>query len=311
MRMTNERNWDPDIVEVLKTVVTHGPVQDRVWMSHLASPPRLRQLQIRHFSDPDYVIDASHVYRRFLGVAIHAAIEDRSPSDDSKNEEKLIIPMRGVKVVGRSDKWRNGTVKDWKTTHPFSFVRSPEGKPEYWVALEAYGYGFRVIQNLTVEHLALTALLLGFDRHRAAREPDYPQSEVVGPIVKPAMPTEVAEAMIHNLLDAHLACADLSDEQLPECGLEDRWANPESWAVFKMGKDGWQKRASRVLWGSEDEALDWMEEANRKAKKPATMEVRYRPGESVRCQPLWCDAFQVCPKGQAHRAATERSREDG
>ncbi len=118
--------------------------------------------------------------------------------------------------------------------------------------------------------------------------------------------------MINSLLDAHLAVTDVTDEQLPPCSSEDRWASEKSWAVFKIGKNGeWQKKASRVLWNDEDEAIGWMEDAQSKAKNPTTMEVRFRPGESKRCQPLWCDAFQVCPMGQVLRAEYERSTGNG
>lgn len=309
MRVTNNLNWDPDIVAVLETVSTHGPVQDRVWMSHLAMPPRIRQLLIRHWDDEDFTIDAAHLYRRFLGVAIHSAIEDRSPSDDSKAEEKLVVPMHGIKLVGRADKWRDGVIKDWKTTGAFGMVSHPDGRPEYWEAMNGYTVGFRH-SGYPVHNLAMTFLILGWDRHRAKREKDYPQTEVIGPIIIPAMDEEQSRGRVSFLVANHLSVAEMPDDRLPGCTTIERWQDPDTWAVYKWQKTDWGKRASKVE-PSEDAAQDWIDWKNDGLKKPHKFEIRFRPSEPTRCQALWCDAFQVCPLGQGLRAKFERSVEVG
>ena len=83
----------------------------------------------------------------------------------------------------------------------------------------------------------------------------------------------------------------------PECTKEDRWEQPESWAVMKHGN----KKATKVFKSDRDETKEQAEECAQDLviAKGVAYSVEHRPGESTRCALGYCPVTEWCEQWAA------------
>lgn len=147
--------------------------------------------------------------------------------------------------------------------------------PEYVKQLNCYAYLLRE-NNHPVQKLQLCAILRDWSKLEAARDPEYPQQQIVM-LEVPMWSQEEAAKFVCERVILHKQ-AVLS---LPECTPEERWAKPRVYAVKQKGRDRGIK-----LYGTKTEA-------EIHAETNSSYYVEDRPGASQRCE-HYCSVSEFC-----------------
>lgn len=244
-------------------------------VSSLIAPPRKRQLEKRY--DEWVTEDVADGVWRLLGSSVHAILE-RADTNNHLSEERLTAEVLKWTVSGKADLLEpDMTLNDYKVTSVYSFLLGD--KAEWEQQLNCYAWLYRK-HGFNPKSARIVAILRDWSKARASRESDYPQ---VGVLVKniPLWPEQDQAKFVYDRVYLHQEAEKLTDEALPDCTPEERWARPDTWAVKKPAN----KQAYRVF-EKESDAKALV------AEKPEYI-VEYRPGESVRCD-NYCAVAQFC-----------------
>jgi hypothetical protein len=191
-------------------------------------------------------------------------------------------------VTGQIDLYdeSTSTIYDYKETSVYSFLL---GMKQSWTQqLNCYAHLLRC-HYYPVHNLVIFALLRDWNQRKAETEDDYPSCQFhVQPVT--LWPAGDTREYLEERVRLHREARKLTDDDLPPCTEEERWARPASWAVKKKGV----KRAQRVF-TTEEEASELAE------AKGYTVE--YRPGQDVRCERYckvapWCNYYMRNVKGK-------------
>jgi hypothetical protein len=105
------------------------------------------------------------------------------------------------------------------------------------------------------------------------------------------------ETFIREKVAVYKQYQETTDDDIPPCSSDERWAKPTKYAVMKTGN----KRAVRVM--------DTPDEAEKLASDLGKNHyVEIRPGESVRCQD-YCSCCEFCNFYRIHVATAEQEAE--
>jgi len=269
MKLTNKYNLPGPLVSAIEND-PYKKVGD-ISVTQLISPPRQRQLMIRH--QDNITEDASERIWILLGRSVHAILE-RAATHDHLVEKRLTAEVLGWVVSGQPDLLEGDELTDWKVTSVYSFLLGE--KPEWEAQLNCYKWLFE--QNgFEVTKLQIVAILRDWTMSRLI-EPGYPLCAVMVvnvPIWEPML----IQSYIESRVRAHQAAELLPDVNLVACLSEERWEKPTTYAVKKPTN----KRARRVYLTMEDARAAVTEQE----------EIVVRPGESVRCE-RYCKAMPFC-----------------
>jgi hypothetical protein len=135
-----------------------------------------------------------------------------------------------------------------------------------------------------VKKCEFLAMLKDHSKSKAKIDSGYPQL----PIYKyefdvTAENLAEIEQFINNRVAELEEAEKLADWEIKPCSSEERWANPDKWAIMKAGR----KTALKVC-DSEEEAKSLM------AEKGGT-DIEFRPGESKKCVDGYCACRNFCP----------------
>ena len=150
--------------------------------------------------------------------------------------------------------------------------------------LNLYGFMFREA-GFTVDKLQVVAILRDWSKFGGQRSQNYPKKQVVT-VPIPLWAREKAMAYTKGRVALHKAAENLSDDDIPICTPDERWHEPDKWAVVK----GKNKRATRVL-ESEKEA-----EKIKAALEKSTGDkyrIDFREGSDKRCL-HYCPCAEFC-----------------
>lgn len=254
----------------------------------LLKSPRQRWLQERHHAD--ITEDASDRIWSLFGSAVHAILE-RQNVDNHLIEERLWGVVHGWTVTGRADVLSDRMVlSDYKVTSVYSFAM--DDKREWEEQLNIYAWLYRH-SGFTVEHAQIVAILRDWRRSELLRDSAYPPCPVV---VKPIQLWTLDEQreFVERRVALHKDSASLTDDALPPCSDEDRWASPTQYALMRHG----QRRAVRLFRSRHDaeKALSLCDAERYR--------IDVRPGMSRRCE-QYCTAAPWC--NQWAEEKTERA----
>jgi hypothetical protein len=280
MRITNNANLPEAIVRAVTYDDYDYEDAGDISASGLIKPPRMRWLEKRH--DDEIVVDAADLIWRMIGSIGHKILE-RAADPNTLYEERLTTTVLGWVVTGKFDVLheKNGFgIDDFK----FTSVWAVKDEKKDWTAqLNVYAWLAKLF-GFDIERLRITAVLRDHSKPKAAKEPDYPQVQVVVREV-PLWSVEKQEQYITDRVQFHRVTEILPDNYLPDCTDNERWARPDTFAVLK--KKG-AKRAVRVLPTHED-ALEWAFD-----RKLDDYHIEHRPGnKTVRCD-HYCDVKKFC-----------------
>ena len=288
MKITNRYN----VPEPLYRAIVEDDYQrvGDISMTQVIEAPQMIELVRRH--DDQIEVDASELIYPFLGKMAHLVVERAAYNvDNVLSEERLTVDVGGWTLSGKADLYEDGgRISDWKLTSVWSFVF---GIKREWIAqTNGYAHLFRAA-GFPVRELEIVALLRDWNKREAVDHGgEYPQAAFVQRQVPLWTPREAAD-LVSERVRMHKRARE--DGIWEPCTPEERWARPDSWAVFK----GEQKKAAAVFGagfprgGGEVDAHVFAEELRTKAAKKTTARVLHRPGRNIRCE-LYCHAAPWC-----------------
>lgn len=278
MQLTNKlRLPEPIVKAIANDSYTKGDAD--ISCTELLLPPQLRRLRVEHADK--LTEDVSDRIWSLLGQAVHTIIERAGEGlPDVLSEEVLYSEYLGWKIKAGYDSVTisNAELNDFKVTTAWKIV--DEKVPPEWVAqTNIYRRILEKEKGLVINSIAVLAILRDWSKLEAARNPNYPQVQVVRLDI-PLWSAEQTDDFIRDRLRLHQA-------HIPEpCSESDIWAKPPKWAVIKAGN----QRATKVF--------DEPTEAQSFAASIKGARVENRPGVATRCA-SYCAVADFCPQWQA------------
>lgn len=196
-------------------------------------------LMERHWDE--FVVDAADQVWATFGTAVHNIME--SKKDDNFHEEMFDLKFSKSRITGIVDSYdmQNGIINDWKTASVYKVMKGDfsdwykQGMTYAWLLTKS---GF------DVRRCRFIAMLKDHSKSKAKTESGYPQSPtfVYEFDVVPEELEQTGKRIEAKILEIE-AAEKLSDDDIPPCLPEERWADDDKWAVMKEGR----KTAVRVL----------------------------------------------------------------
>jgi hypothetical protein len=285
LKLTNRFNLPQPIVDaVLNDGYSKGGADYSV--TELLSPPRQATLKRQHESTLEE--DASERIWSLLGQSIHTILERANKTGIA--ERRLTIEIEGKTISGGMDLvCAARTLSDYKVTTAYKF-KGGKAPLDFEQQLNSYAAILRA-NGESIEKLQIVGILRDWSKLEAARDADYPQSQVVI-IEVPMWPADQAIGFLRDRLILHMQ----AQVTLPLCTMEERWAKPDVWAVKKKG-------AARATKLHQSER-----EAKAHAALDSSLEIEYRRGENTRCQ-HYCSVARYCNQFQSFQDADRASWE--
>lgn len=196
-------------------------------------------LQERHWDE--FTVDAADSVWATFGTAVHAIMEKYE--DGNFHEEAFDIAVSKSRVTGVVDSYdmERGIINDWKTASVYKVMK---GDFSDWYK-QGMTYAWLLKQNgLEVRRCRFIALLKDHSMTKAETDSSYPQAPVFTYEFE-VTPEELeqAGARITAKVKDIEAAELLGDDDIAPCTPEERWADPEKYAVMKNGR----KTAVRVF----------------------------------------------------------------
>ena len=237
-------------------------------------------LKRRHQNEIE--MDVADMNNMILGQAVHLILEKADKKDYEIKEKYVKENIIGdYKLSGYLDLYNflTKTVYDYKTSSVWKVKF--EDYDDYKKQLLMYAWLLRQ-KGYEVEAGEIVLLIKDWSKTKSQRDADYPNQ----PIIKinfqfDAGDFEYIENWIYERFKFIKGYETLTDDQIPYCRKEERWADDDSWAVYKKGN----KKAYRVL-DTEEEAKKWME--NNKGNH-----IEYREGTDTKCL-HYCNVTEFC-----------------
>lgn len=232
----------------------------------------------RHYDE--ITVDASEQIWAVWGTAVHALLE--SEKDDNFHEERFKVAVGNSYVTGQVDSYdmERGIINDWKTASVWKVMKADFSD---WYK-QGMTYAWLLKQNgLEVRRCRFIALLKDHSMTKAETDSSYPQAPVFTYEFE-VTPEELEQtgaritAKVKDIEAAEL----LGDDDIAPCTPEERWADPEKYAVMKNGR----KSAVRVF----DTLID---AENCAGELGNSHYVETRPAKSRKCE-KYCLCKDFC-----------------
>jgi len=271
--MTNRANL-PDAIVTAVVNDSYNKGDAQISVTGLLKPPRMSTLEEQH--GHEITEDVSERIWSLLGQAVHMILERANRTAIA--ERRLSMEIEGWKISGAMDVYEEkGILSDFKITSVYKLL---QGDLDEWASqLNLYSVLLRH-HGHHVSKLQIIAILRDWSKLEAARNPDYPQAQVVN-IPLPLWEPEKSLAFMRERVILH----QQARVTLPECSAKERWAKPDVWAVMKVGR-----KSAVKLCSTDREALEL-------ATTDKKYYVAHRPGLSIRCS-AYCSIFKFCLQGQ-------------
>jgi len=297
MKLTNKHNLPQAFVDA----VAARPYirKSTLSVTEMADPLQKTILTHRYFDQLEE--DAIDRVWALLGSAAHEILA-RSTEGAQLVEERLhatFATSNGyITVSGQPDRIdADHRLRDFKITSAWTMVY--RSRDIEWARQLSY---YRVLATIATDleiqdEAEIIAIIRDFNQHQAGQG-SYPEFPVcVVPIS--LLSLEDAYKQMFDYCSQYLLHKGSSDEALPPCSPEDRWTQPDRFAIYKNNT---VKRASRVF-DSEAEALalltDLQAEVDGKGKaKNPTAYVEQRKGGPRRCED-YCPVSRFCHQHQS------------
>jgi hypothetical protein len=293
MKFTNKHNA-PRMLVNLATRNARPKRTERIGVTDLIGPPRIRELTRRHYDEIEQ--DVTDALKAMLGTAVHKLLEDGADPDaglfaEVEMSRVVRVPEGQLEVRGVCDvrDVSRGTIEDWKTTSVFAFLL---GTKQEWISQQNV-YAWMDDHPEPVRSLWIHAILNDWSMYQHKREPDRIPPSSWMRVEVPLWPAERQEAYVRERVSLHLRAQKASEEDLPLCTDEERWQRPTKYGVRK------DRQAKQALPGTSTESRQLAEESLRKARaKYPQAYIHEVTGEAVRCAnycpvSAWCNQYQA------------------
>lgn len=281
MRLTNVFHLPQPLVDAVRNdPYSKGDADYSV--TGLLKPPRIAQLEREH--DDELEEDVSDRIWSLCGQVVHGILERAERT--ALAEKRLYATINGVRISGAIDR----LVLVDKKLQDYKFItlrKIKDGVPkEYEEQQNAYVWLLRQ-SGYEVQQAELVCILRDWNRPASRFRDDYPPHHVA------LLPVRLwGDAETERFLAHRVQIHEAAKTQLPECNADDRWAEPDVWAVMAPGR----KRAV-ALYNSEREALEHVA-----AFDGENYYVDHRRGNfGKRCQD-YCRVNKWCAQFQRHKS---------
>ena len=270
----------------------------------LLAPPR--QAALKEIHGHEIVEDVSDRTYALYGQLVHLLLERAGEqSRNAINEERLYAEVGGWTISGQTDTLtltedqRSWIISDYKFVTAYKFKRSYSGElviPEdYENQLNLYAYLLRE-NDFPVDGLQIVAIYRDWSKLEAKRDKNYPQLGAETHDI-PLWSEDKAKAFIEERVRLHQEAdvaarkgRGISQNDLPECDDEERWAKPDKFGLMPTAKSA----RARKLFNSEVDATTWAAANN---MKPGWV-IEHRRGVNTRCE-SYCLVSEYCEQFQA------------
>ena len=214
-------------------------------------------------------------FASLMGTAVHKVLEDNVREDEGEIAEKrFFATIDDVVVSGQVDFISaEGVVTDYKNTAGVQ----EEPKQDHVDQAQMNGY-LASLNGVEVNMCSVVYIQRDWKEGQAKLNPAYPQSPFT--VFAFDYDEEAAKRRFTDTIREHVAAEEGNPR---ECTKEERWSQPEVWALMKKGG----KRSSKNCLS--------LKEAESLVKKDQF--IQHRPGATVRCN-SWCPHSYHCPTHQ-------------
>lgn len=286
MRLTNRTGLPAAIVDAVRND-PYGRGDADISVTQLIAPPRKVALEAAHADE--LIEDASERIWSLLGQSIHTILERANRTGIA--ERRLSMAVEGWVISGGMDLYdEDGVLVDYKTTSAWSCKKGP--KSEWTEQLNVYSEILRA-NGYPVKGLRVVAILRDWSTLEAARDANYPQTQVIQFDIELWAPERAAKYVRERVI-----LHKQSRMTLPECSDAERWAKPPTFALMKEGR----KHAVKLY----DKEADALAHAS---VDPKLLRVEVRPGESTRCR-FYCGAAPFCKQYQNSQKPQKQAKEE-
>ena len=300
MKYTNKTGLSQSIADA---IIAFAGDYDKVgWQSvtTLIDAPRAQLLRQRH--EDEITEDIADLLWIFFGNMGHL-IAERYADAGSIAEKRFILNFMDVELSLKPDllardpnEFNVFELQDFKFTSIYVLKAALQGrvKIEWERQMNVYVWALRKL-GVEINKISLQVIARDWRGSEALREVGYPATPC-GVIKIGIWDEKKAEDYITERINLYKKCMELSDDDLPECTQEERWADPDRWAIVKASSvesknSGYRKalpKASGFL--SRSEAALFMS----KRDDYKDLLIEYRKGESRRCQRGYCKVASHC-----------------
>lgn len=243
----------------------------------LNKSPKMFVLEKRHADELEE--DAADMIWSLMGSAMHAVLE-KSETGNSLNEERLFATIDGKTISGGIDLYEHETISDFKFTSVWNYIYRSSLK-SWTQQLNVYAHLYRTA-GFPVNRLQIICVFRDWSRTKYRFEKHYPPQVKTVPIE--LWEPQRTESFIREKLTAFTDALNQPDDAIPACSHEDRWQQPDRYAVMPPCK----KRALR-LFDTPEEARAFIADH----KQRDTLTIEKRVSDPVRCRD-YCRVNRYC-----------------
>ena len=229
MKYTNKHNYPYPLQASLERDITED--KNLISVTSLISPPRIRQLMLRH---PGITQDVEENIWAIFGSSVHLLFEQYKAPED-RAEERLTINFQKMKLTGKFDYYvtKEKALWDFKTTSVWKYIfgiKDPMEFKQWEQQLNLYKV---LLNSIGKEVKGLKVLLILRDWNKSGTfKEGYPKTPLQTVELKLWSSSDV-EIYLDERMNFHKGAEFLTDNQLPICTPEERWSSDEKWAVYK------------------------------------------------------------------------------
>jgi len=222
MKLTNEFQLPQSFVDVIHNITYDKTTDDlnRIGITTLISPPRIRLLSTRHWKHLEE--DVSDSLWRILGSAVHYVLA-KTDSSNRLVEEKLIEVVNGITIVAKPDLYeaKEKSISDYKITSVWAV--KGDAKKDWIEQLNCYAWILRKA-GFPIETAYIHAILRDWRKSEMKRYKTYPPIPFFS-IQIDLWSFEAQQQFIESRVALYKSVLELGDTELPLCSQEERWDN--------------------------------------------------------------------------------------
>ncbi|MCK5050775.1 MAG: hypothetical protein KAS53_03470 [Candidatus Cloacimonetes bacterium] len=284
MKITNNNGIPEPIVRAIKKGWYSGAgAKHYCSVTELLKPEKMFVLEQRYRDTINQ--EASDLIWSLMGSAMHRVLE-ASETKNTLNEERLFATVNGKIISGGIDLYENGIISDFKFTSVWQYLYK-SGITLWEQQLNLYSYLYQSA-GFEVDKLQIIMIFKDFSAAKCKYEKNYPQQVEVIPIEK--WDLSWCRHFIAQKLDKLERALSLSDDDIPACSPQERWQDPQKYAVMKKGN----KRALK-LFDSKESATRFI--SSHKDKKRLFIDIR----ESIPRRCNYCVVNRFCNFYQTYK----------
>lgn len=290
MKFTNKLNLPPVLERALKSSDYDNKAKYSV--TGLMKTPRAFILEKRHHENIE--TDVSESLWRFMGSAIHYTLQ-RGVINNDFSEERIYIKLRcGEMIGGQADYYETETktIYDFKITSLWSIVYKSH-YTEWQKQLSIYAWLFRHL-GFEVENISNIVICRDWNK-RDFEKVDNAIQVIVHEILDSIDGISIEE-WVNTRAELFESMENISDNELPLCDSEYRWAESDTWKVYWNESKAENPKSMKNFTGeyAEKEANEYAEYLTERDKdKKKTYRAELIKGDNFkRCE--YCSASGFC-----------------